>query len=149
MRIWMLPLIAACCFAEEDVSQLGWMSGCWETHPAPGLTIEEQWMKPAGTVMLGMGRTVKGGRTVFTEFLRIAPVNGKLTYTARIGTKGITDFPLLRISEGEIVFENPTHDFPQRILYRKTGGGITARIEGKDKGKNRGEDFVYTRAKCE
>lgn len=118
-------------------------------RPAPGLSIEEQWTKPAGNTLLGMGRTIKGGKTVFTEFLRVSVVNGRLTYTARIGTKGVTEFPLLRMTADEIIFENPTHDFPQRILYRKNGPNITARIEGVDKGKERHEDFLYTRAKCE
>lgn len=149
MRFAMFALMATCALAQEDAAKLSWMAGCWETRPAPGLSIEEQWMKPAGGLLLGMGRTVRGGRTVFTEFLRIGPVNGKLTYTARIGTKGVTDFLLLRLSETEVVFENPTHDFPQRIVYRKSGDGLSARIEGIDKGKERSEEFAYTRVKCE
>lgn len=138
-----------CAFAENDAASLVWITGCWETRPSPGLSIEEQWMKPVGGVMLGMGRTVKGERTVFTEFLRIAPVNGTLTYTARIGTKGVTDFALLRISADEVIFENPAHDFPQRIVYRKNGDGLHARIEGISKGKARAEDFHYSRKKCD
>ena len=27
----------------------------------------------------------------------------------------------------EVVFENPTHDFPQRITYRATESGLSAR----------------------
>ena len=106
-------------------------------------------MKPAGNTMLGMGRTIKGGKTVFSEFLRISIENGKLTYTARIGAKGVTEFPLLKMTANEIVFENPVHDFPQRILYRKNGDHLAARIEGVDKGKTRGEDFPYTRVQCQ
>ena len=149
MRFLLFLAATALASAQNDVSQLGWLAGCWEMRPAPGLSIEEQWTKPAGNTLLGMGRTIKGGKTVFTEFLRISVVNGRLTYTARIGTKGVTEFPLLRMTADEIVFENPTHDFPQRILYRKNGPNIKARIEGVDKGKERHEDFLYTRAKCE
>ena len=149
MRILLLLAAAAAASAQNDVSQLGWLAGCWEMKPAPGVSIEEQWTKPAGGTLLGMGRTIKGGRTVFTEFFRISVENGKLTYTARIGTNGMTLFPLLKQTADEIVFENPTHDFPQRILYRKNGANLTARIEGNDKGKERHEDFPYTRAKCE
>ena len=149
MRFLLFLAATALASAQYDVSQLGWLAGCWELRPAPGLSIEEQWTKPAGNTLLGMGRTIKGGKTVFTEFLRISVVNGRLTYTARIGTKGVTEFPLLRMTADEIIFENPTHDFPQRILYRKNGPNIKARIEGVDKGKERHEDFLYTRAKCE
>lgn len=149
MRFLLFLAATTLASAQHDVSQLGWLAGCWEMRPAPGLSIEEQWTKPAGNTLLGMGRTIKGGKTVFTEFLRVSVVNGRLTYTARIGTKGVTEFPLLRMTADEIIFENPTHDFPQRILYRKNGPNITARIEGVDKGKERHEDFLYTRAKCE
>ena len=149
MRFLLLFTAATLASAQSDVTQLTWLAGCWEMRPAPGLSIEEQWTKPAGNTLLGMGRTIKAGRTVFTEFLRISVENGKLTYTARIGTKGVTEFPLLKMTADEIVFENPTHDFPQRIVYRRNGANITARIEGMDKGKERHEDFPYTRAKCE
>jgi hypothetical protein len=149
MRFLFLFTAAAAAFAQTDVSSLSWLAGCWEMQPAPGLTIQEQWTKPAGGTLLGVGRTIKGGKTVFTEFQRISVENGKLTFTARIGTKGVTEFPLLRMADGEIIFENPTHDFPQRILYRKNGPNLSARIEGLDKGKERHEDFPYTRAKCE
>ena len=46
-------------------------------------------------------------------------------------------------------FENAAHDFPQRIIYRKTAGGLHARIEGLDKGKPRSEDFPYKRVSCD
>jgi len=149
MRLLFLFTAAIAASAQSDVSALGWLAGCWEMRPAPGLSIEEQWTKPAGGTMLGMGRTVKGGRTVFTEFLRISIENGKLAYTARIGTTGVTVFPLLKMTPDEVVFENPSHDFPQRIVYRKNGANLAARIEGTDKGKARHEDFPYVRAKCE
>jgi hypothetical protein len=153
MRMRLLSLFAALTLLAEiqvpDVSALSWIRGCWEMRTASGASIEEQWTKPAGGTMLGMGRTIRGGKTVFTEFLRISEENGKLTYTARIGTKGITPFPLLKMTESEVVFENPTHDFPQRIIYRKQEDGLFARIEGTDKGKERHQDFPYKRVPCE
>lgn len=99
--------------------------------------------------MLGMGRTIRNGKAIFTEFLRISVENGKLTYTARIGTSGATPFALLKLGDNEVVFENPAHDFPQRIIYRKEGSGLFARIEGKDQGEPRHENFTYRRTACE
>ena len=44
------------------------------------------------------------------------------------------------------MFENLSHDFPQRIIYRRTAdASVTARIEGTVKGEARGRDFPYTR----
>lgn len=149
MRV-LLFLLAPLLAAESPVESLGWFAGCWEMRASNGaFSIEEHWMKPAGDSLLGMSRTIRGGKTIFTEFLRISLEDGKLTYTARIGTRGVTAFPLRKMTDTEVVFENPTHDFPQRILYRKVDGGLFARIEGIDKGKEKHQDFPYKRAACE
>ena len=48
------------------------------------------------------------------------------------------------MTDDEVVFENPTHDFPQRIIYRKGADrSVTARIEGVIDGKARGVDFPF------
>ena len=47
-------------------------------------------------------------------------------------------------SANEVVFENPQHDFPQRIIYTlKDGGRLTAAIEGTKNGKTRRVDLNY------
>ena len=53
------------------------------------------------------------------------------------------------MTDSEVVFENATHDFPQRVIYRKVQGGLFARIEGVDKGKDKHEEFPYKRVSCE
>lgn len=113
------------------------------------VVIEEHWNKPAGGTLLGLGRTLKGDRTLFKEFVSITRQQDKLVYTARIGTKNQTDFPLKQGSATELIFENLTHDFPQRIIYRKSAEGLFARIEGTKDGKERHEDFPYRRVPCE
>ena len=46
------------------------------------------------------------------------------------------------------IFENPQHDFPQRVIYEfVTTDSIHARIEGKQNGKASSEDFYYSRKK--
>ena len=61
---------------------------------------------------------------------------GKIAKDAGI-TKGQAEaaFKLIRASATEVVFENPQHDFPQRISYAlKDGGKLTAAIEGTKNG---------------
>ncbi len=67
----------------------------------------------------------------------------------RIGNREPVPFKLLRISETEVVFENPTHDFPQRIIYRKRDPGLWARIEAGEPGKVRGNNIPMKKASCE
>ena len=49
---------------KSGVEKLEWISGCWSLDDGKEHT-EEIWMKPAGQSMIGMSRTVVGGKTVF------------------------------------------------------------------------------------
>jgi hypothetical protein len=129
----------------RSVEQLDWIAGCW-TRALPDGVNEEQWMKPAGGSVLGMSRTVRGGRTTEFEFLRIAEVDGSLAYIAKPSGQAEATFPVKTLTDREVVFENPSHDFPQRVIYRRNGdGSVTARIEGTMNGKSRGTDFAFVR----
>ena len=131
--------------ASSDVERLSWLAGCW-TQPRTNGLVEEHWMTPRGGSMLGMSRTVVGGKMVEYEFLRIAVVGGTLAYVAKPSGQAEATFPVKSIDDGAVVFENLAHDFPQRIIYRRTpDGAVTARIEGTVKGEARGRDFPYTR----
>ena len=67
--------------------------------------------------MLGLSRTVVGGKTTEFEFLRIAVVDGALAYVAKASGQAEAAFPVKSIEDGVVVFENLSHDFPQRIIY--------------------------------
>lgn len=137
--------------SSTNITDLNWLAGCWEMrNESRGLHITEMWMKPSGDAMIGVGRTIRNGKLADYEFLRIVQDPTGLAYISRpSANKEDTSFKLVKSSAGEIVFENPTHDFPQRILYKLAGDKLTARIEGTRDGKTRGIDFPYTRVKCD
>lgn len=136
--------------AATKLSELGWLAGCWEMNATDrNLVINEQWMKPAGGMMVGSGRTVKSGKVADYEFLRIVEEADGIFYVSKpTGNKDETRFKLTKASPGELLFDNPTHD-PQRIIYKLAGDRLTARIEGSMNGKSRGIDFPYVRTKCD
>jgi hypothetical protein len=134
--------------SETRIDQIGWIAGHWSVE-SRGRTIEEHWMRPAGKTMIGMGRTVRGDKTVEFEYLQIRMEGEDLVYAAQPNGGSPTQFRLVRSGPGEAVFENLKHDFPQRIIYRKQpDGSVHARIEGEADGKVRAVDFPYRRAKC-
>jgi hypothetical protein len=98
-----------------------------------------------------MSRTVAGGKTVHTEHIQIREANGQIAYIVALGLGAKpTVFKLVRSSTNEAVFENPDHDFPQRIIYRRESAeALFARIEGIEKGVNKAMDFRYRRSRCE
>jgi hypothetical protein len=135
----------------RTISDFDGMSGCWErSDPSKSLLISEQWMKPAGTSILGMGRTVKNGRTVDFEFMRIEQKGDDIYFVARLSAnKEETAFKLKSSTLNEVVFENLEHDFPQRVVYRLQGAKMIGRIEGIENGQTKGIDFPMSKVKCD
>jgi hypothetical protein len=132
---------------KRSIESLTWLAGCWQgTGKQEG--ISEQWMQPAGGLMLGMGRTVKNGRAVEYEFTRISEENGVLVYTATPSGQQTASFTLAGGSANEFIFENKQHDFPQRVIYKLQDDSLLARIEGTINGSLKGIDFPMQRVPC-
>jgi len=133
-----------------ELAALSWLGGCWAAEGGEPGTVE-QWLPPAGGTMLGLSRTVKKGRTVGHEFLQIrANAEGRLVYIALPSGQKETIFTLASAAEGAVTFENPQHDFPQRVSYRLLPGPrLAARIEGLRNGVLRGIDFPMKKVSCD
>jgi hypothetical protein len=114
-----------------QLEKLAWLTGSWRMEKS-GRLVEEQWMAPAGGVMLGMSRTVVKGRVVEYEFMQIREgPGGTLFFIAQPSGQKEAAFQLLGLEENGVIFENREHDFPQRILYtRQADGSVLAAIEG-------------------
>lgn len=54
------------------------------------------------------------------------------------------------MSKDSVTFENPQHDFPQKVSYRlESADRLIGRIEGNRGGSLRGIDFPMRRVPCE
>lgn len=151
------PLIAAvalacCCCplgaiaAEADLDKLAWLVGNW-VERKEGRETEEHWIAPKGGMMLGVNRTVTSAGKSSFEFLRIAKTPEGISYFGSPGGRPPVEFPLKEQSEGRVVFENPQHDFPQRIIYSIEGEVLTARIEGTIAGQQRSTQWRWEKLK--
>src|SRR6185503_16625927 len=99
--------LAAHAQTPSDVRQLAFMAGCWENQQAGTL---EYWTKPGGGSLLGVSRTVKGGKTVFTEYMQIREQEGGLVMSVQLKLADkVTPFRLTKLANDEAVFENPEH----------------------------------------
>jgi hypothetical protein len=112
---------------------LDWIQGDWCGGP-DNERIEEHWLASHGSLRLGLGLTLKGSRTASFEFLRIDVVDGVATYIAQ--PEGAPPAAFKRTAGGEnwVRFENPQHDFPKRVEYRRTGNALHAEIAGPGEG---------------
>lgn len=122
-------LLAAMPASAADLADLEWLVGAWATE-AKGEAAswtEERWSPPRGGAMLGTGLSGRGGKASSYEFMRIAVDDkGEILFWGSPQGAAPVPFRLESVRGGEAVFVNPAHDYPQRIVYRRTGRGLTA-----------------------
>ena len=110
------------------VDDLAWLAGQWSREEGERWT-EESWTPPRGGVMLGHSRSGRGDALREFEFLRVqAGADGVPAYIAQPGGRAPVAFALVRRDATSATFENPSHDYPQRIAYARTGDTMTATI---------------------
>jgi hypothetical protein len=129
------------------IERFAFLTGTWR-HEKGGTVTEETWIEPKAGATFGVGRTLRGDQTVFFEFLRIEQRGNDTFYNARPRGRPPTEHKMIAFDAGVVTFENPAHDFPQRIVYRQVDADtIDARIEGRQNGQSASESWRYTRVK--
>jgi hypothetical protein len=134
---------------DDELTRLQWLAGCWELSRGARTTLE-MWMPPASGMMLGASRTVVNGAVREWEQVRLSVRDGRVVYTANPSGQAQAEFTATTVSDSGFTVENPEHDFPQRIIYRRQGAdSLIARIEGATSRGPRGADFPMRRVRCE
>ena len=132
---------------EPALTHLNWLTGSWASD-ADGTRSEEHWTQASAGTMFGVNRTMRGGKTVFFEFLRIeARPDGVYYIAAPLGRHPPVEFRLTDAGPDKVTFENPQHDYPQRISYWMEEGMLHATAEGESRGTLRSEVFQWQRAR--
>ena len=115
-----------------QVSDLAWMSGRWLTGEN-GRWTEEVWSGPRGGTLMGFSWSGEGASIGEYEFLRIqSGEDDEIVYLAQPNGGAGVGFYLVRSEAMSATFENPTHDFPQRIRYVRDGDNLVATISAID-----------------
>lgn len=136
--------VATALDAAGDVARLGWMAGSWAQEQG-GVVTSEVWLPPLDGAMGGAARTTRPGEAPRLEFMKITAEPAGATFTAMPEGQAPVPFLLKPSPDGEAIFENLDHDFPQRVIYRRCGQDLCARIEGMVGGELKGVDWRYRR----
>jgi Domain of unknown function (DUF6265) len=135
---------------KNDIQKAEWLIGIWENKTQKG-SIYETWTKSGDKEFSGKSYSVKDKDTIVFENIRIMQENKKLFYipTVKNQNEGLpVRFASKTISENQLVFENPQHDFPQIIAYTKiTSDSLIAEISGTKNGQKRKQTFPMKRVK--
>ncbi len=128
-----------------SIDSLKFMQGSWAAERGTGVS-EETWMPPAGKSMLGVSRTIREGRTSFTEFLLIEEKEGKikLSICQKLGGPAIT-LNVGKLTETEVVFEPVDDPNKATITYRLVDKNLHATVAGVREGSPYTLEFVFKR----
>ncbi|XHR95620.1 DUF6265 family protein [Mucilaginibacter sp. UC70_90] len=140
-------------FAQQKnnpIAQASWLIGSWRSQSAKTLDIET-WKKLNDSTLLGRSYSLAGADTVSSEQIRLEQRAGKLYYIPTVKNqndgKAVT-FTLISSDNKHFVFENPEHDFPQKITYTQiTNDSLLAEISGTRKGRQKAIQFPMKRVK--
>ena len=152
MRIAILLLTTVTSLAgaqSRSIDDIHWLVGCWE-RARPNGKLVERWDAPQGGVMSGIGFSVRDSAVRVNERLRLRFAGDTLIYEARPANQPRAEFRSTSVTASAFVLENPAHDFPQKISYRRIGtDSLHARIEGDRDGKIQPIDYPYRRASAD
>ena len=148
-RLLFVVLIAATPVHAQraTLAQVGWLEGCWELNAA-NRRVVERWTS-ADVMLVGSSRTWIGGQPRESEALRLFTRGDTLVYEALPSGQQRTEFKTVVASDREVVFANPAHDFPQRIVYTRVGSdSVIARIEGDRAGRRAPVSYPFRKVVC-
>ena len=128
---------------DVGVADLAWLSGPWVSREGDRWT-EEWWTPPRGGIMIGAGISGRGESASGFEHMRImAGDDGRIAFYGMPGGKPAVRFPMVGGGPNEVIFANPSHDYPQRIRYRLEGDALVATVSLMDGTKS--ESWTYRR----
>lgn len=121
-----------------------WLLGKWENNSADG-NLSETWKKINDSIYNGESYFIKGKDTLHFENIKLEQKGEDLTYKTSIKGQN-NDKPIaLKLIKSEVkqlVFENPKHDFPQKIVYSQiTKESLVIQISGIQQGKPSSERY--------
>lgn len=118
--------------ATDQVDEMSWLSGCWISADE---STREVWSEDFDGMMFGYSVTWKDAQVSFFEQLRIEPHETGRVYLASPRGTGTTAFTLTDMTHQSALFENPEHDFPQRLLYRRQGNQLAVNVSTLDQSR--------------
>ena len=139
-------LLAAGKYANAQADALKWIVGSWKINNGATQVVEE-WQQSNDSTFTGKSYFVKNNRdTIPQETIELAYRNGSWSYIPTVNNQNNGQpvlFKLIFLKGTEFICENPKHDFPQRIAYRRIGNQLFASIEGKRNGKHSKQNFDF------
>jgi len=128
----------------EKLEKMNWLIGNWENKMPEGL-LTETWKKDNDSTFSGNSYFINSKDTVHFESIKLYQKADSLIYSATVVGQNNNEpvqFNQTSATETEFTFENPKHDYPQKIVYKKVNdNSLVATISGMQQGKMSSESY--------
>ncbi|WP_348824177.1 DUF6265 family protein [Flavobacterium aestuarii] len=134
---------------KDQIKSANWLLGNWASKIDDGILLEN-WKQINDSTFQGESFFIKGKDTLHFESITLQQKGEELFYNATV--KGQNEnkavpFRLTSKTEKQLVFENPKHDYPQKITYTQISkDSLVASISGVQLGKASAEKFGMKKA---
>jgi hypothetical protein len=152
--ILLLLAIVSCKNSESNekdkIKKTDWLLGKWENKVDGGI-LSENWKRLNDSTFQAESFFIKDKDTLHFESITLQQKGEELFYNATV--KGQNDdksvpFNLTSETDKKLVFENPKHDYPQKITYTLINkDSLVAEISGIQQGKPSSEKFGMKKLK--
>ncbi|WP_396155108.1 DUF6265 family protein [Flavobacterium macrobrachii] len=129
----------------DELEKMSWLVGEWENKMPDGI-LTETWTKANDSTFTGKTLFIRDKDTLHSEEIVLTQKGETLLYIPTV--KGQNDNKPVEFKiteskiENEFAFENPKHDYPQKIVYKKVNEtNLVTTISGKQQGKSSSESY--------
>ncbi|MDX2045181.1 MAG: DUF6265 family protein [Chitinophagaceae bacterium] len=126
--------------AQDNFKKLNSLQGLWQMTTSRGV-LHEEWKTSGNDIMKSQSYRVNNNDTVMMETAELLKKGKDIFYIPTVPNQNQgkpVEFKLTSAQNNEYIFENPEHDFPQRIIYNlKSATETEATIDGSINGQYR------------
>lgn len=132
------------------IKNASWVIGTWQNQSEEG-TVVEMWEKQNDSTLVGNSFFIIGKDTVSSEKITLEQRGDSCFYIPIVKGQNNNQpivFTLTNANNKQLIFENPKHDFPQKITYTQIhSDSLVAEISGNVEGKHQAQQFALRKVK--
>ena len=132
----------------DKLNPAQWIVGNWEQKTDKGI-LTESWQRQNDSVFVGSCYFINESDTLHSETILLEQRADSITYSANVmgqNNNKPVPFTLTTANTNSLVFENLSHDYPQKIVYQKSkSNGLLVTISGILHGKKSVEKYNFSK----
>ena len=132
----------------DKLNPAQWIVGNWEQKTDKGI-LTESWQRLNDSVFVGSCYFINESDTLHRETMLLEQRADSITYSANVTGQNndkAVPFTFTTANTNSLVFENPTHDYPQKIVYQKNkSNDLVVTVSGMLRGKKSMETYTMSR----